>query len=313
MTIIADKPTYCDRPGYRVLDLRPDGIDCIPVLGFSDFLAVRQGPDFHCHPGCMEFCLCMKGNLIFDTENREFPFLPGSVFVSAPDEPHHLRNNPSGLAVYRILFKIPRDDERILGLCLRESRWLSRSLCHLPKRLFASSASIKDAFVRLFGIYDKISRKSPSRSVRLRAAAIDLLIAIIDAARRTPRKASGKTLDIARRIREAPEAKYPIEQLARECGVSVSAFANDFKRANGLPLHTYLLNCRINKARTLLVRTKRSVASIGQSLCFCSTQHFARIFRRIVGASPGEYRMRKLAQTRQAAACRHGQSHTARQ
>ncbi|MBR2981734.1 MAG: AraC family transcriptional regulator [Kiritimatiellae bacterium] len=53
--------------------------------------------------------------------------------------------------------------------------------------------------------------------------------------------------------------------------------------------------------------------SIGQSLCFCSTQHFARIFRRIVGASPGEYRMRKLAQTRQAAACRHGQSHTARQ
>ena len=163
--MVADKISYCDEPGYRVLDLRADGIDCIPVLGFSDFLSVRKGVDFHYHPGCMEFCLCLKGNLAFDTADKEYPFMPGHVFASAPHEPHHLRNNPSGLMVYRILFKIPKPGQRILGLDSRGSEWLARSLTHLPKRLFASTPAVRAGFDRLFDIYDNIGRNSFSRRV----------------------------------------------------------------------------------------------------------------------------------------------------
>ena len=288
--MVADKISYCDEPGYRVLDLRQDGVDCIPVLGFSNFLAVRQGPDFHYHPGCMEFCLCLKGNLIFDTLDKEYPFMPGHVFVSAPHEPHHLRNNPSGLMVYRILFKIPKPGQRILGLDSRGSEWLARSLTHLPKRLFASTIEVRAAFGRLFDTYDTIGRKSPSRHVKMRAAATDLLIALIDAARRAPTKASEKINEIAKRIRAAPDDEYPIKYLAKECGIAVSTFANDFKLAKGLPLHTYLLTCRVNKARKLLLHSKRTVTAIGQELRFYSTQHFAKTFKRIIGVNPQEYR-----------------------
>ena len=294
--MVADKITYCDEPGYRVLDLRPDGIDCIPVLGFSDFLAIRQGPDLHYHPGCMEFCLCLKGNLIFDTPDREYPFLPGHVFVSAPDEPHHLRNNPSGLMVYRILFRIPGPRQRILGLDSRGSEWVTRSLTHLPKRLFASTPDVRSSFARLFDIYDNVNPKSPARRVRMRGAAINLLVALVDAARRSPTRASDKINEIARRIREAPDAEYPIKDLAKECNASVSSFANDFKLAKGLPLHAYLLNCRINKAKKLLLRTKRTVTAIGQELRFYSTQHFAKTFKRIIGVNPQEFRKKRTEQ-----------------
>lgn len=288
--MVADRISYCDEPGYRVLDLRPDGVDCIPVLGFSDFMAIRKGPDFHYHPGCMEFCLCLKGNLIFDTEGKEYPFLPGHVFVSAPDEPHHLRNNPSGLMVYRLLFRIPKDGKRILGLDARGSEWLARSLTHLPKRLFASTPSIRSSFEKLFFIYDNIGRKSPARKVRMRAGALDLLIAIIDAARRSPVKTPDKINEIARRIRERPNAEYPVADLAKETDLSLSAFANAFKRAMGLPLHAYVLNCRINRAKRLLLTTKRTVTSIGQELHFYSTQHFALTFKRIIGMYPHDFR-----------------------
>lgn len=298
--MIADKITYCDNPGYRVLDLRPDGVDCIPVLGFSDFTAIQKGPDLHYHPGCMEFCLCLKGNLVFDTEGREYPFLPGHVFASAPNEPHHLRNNPSGLMIYRILFRIPKYGARILGLDARGSEWLVRSLTHLPKRLFAATPRVKDAFDMLFSVYDGIGRKSPSRRVRMRAAALDLLIAIIDAARRPPAKAPDRIGEIARRIREKPNAEYPVADLAKEADLSLSAFANAFKRAMGLPLHAYVLNCRINRAKRLLLTTKRTVTSIGQELHFYSTQHFALTFKRIVGKYPKDFRLSAQADQKSA-------------
>jgi len=288
--MVADKIAYCDEPGYRVLDLRPDGVDCIPVLGYSNFLSIRKGPDFHYHPGCVEFCLCLKGNLIFDTEDAEYPFMPGHIFVSLPDQPHHLRNNPSGLLVYRILFMIPRPRQRILGLDARGSEWIGRSLTHLPKRLFASTPEIRHAFERLFDIYDNIGRRSPSRRVKMQIAALNLLTAIIDASRRVPAKAPDKINEIALRIRDKPDAEYPIEKLARECDVAISTFANDFKLAKGLPLHTYLLNCRINKAMKMLLHSKRTVTAIGQELRFYSTQHFAKTFRRIIGVNPQEYR-----------------------
>lgn len=290
--MIADKITYCDNPGCRVLDLRADGVSCIPVLRFNDFHSVRQGPNFHYHPNCMEFCLCLKGNLVFDTPDNEYPFKPGNVFASAPHELHHLRSNPSGLKVCSILFKIPKPGQRILGLDKRGSEWIARSLTYLPRRLFAATQDVASAFKRLFYIYDNADRKSPSRRVRMRAAATDLLIALIDAAQRTPMKASCKISEIARRIRDTPDADYPIRSLARECHVAVSTFANDFKLASGLPLHTYLLNCRINKAKKLLLNSTRTVTSIGHELRFYSAQHFAKTFKRIIGVNPQEYRLK---------------------
>ena len=286
----ADKIRYCDEQGFRVLDLRPDGVECIPVLRSSDFSAVRRGAGFHVHPGCVEFTLCLKGNLTFDTPDREYPFLPGSIFVSAPDEPHHLRNNPSGLKTFSVLFAVPGRRQRILGLDARGSEWLVRSLTHLPKRLYAGTPEVKASFRRLFDVYDGASRRSPSRRVKMRAAALDLLIAFIDASRRLPGKSSAKIDEIARRIKDAPAADYPVGALARECGVSVSTFSSSFKRSMGLPLHSYVLNCRVDKASRMLAATKRSVLSISQELGFYSTQHSANTFRRVMGVAPAEYR-----------------------
>ncbi len=125
----------------------------------------------------------------------------------------------------------------------------------------------------------------------MQAAALDLLIAIIDAARRAPMNAPDKIDEIARRIRERPNAGYPIADLAKEAGLSISAFSSTFKRAKGLPLHAYVLNCRINRAKNMLLTTRRTVASIGQELCFCSAQHFALTFKRIIGAYPRDFRL----------------------
>ena len=280
---------YRDEPGYRILNLRREGVDCIPALGFSDFRSFRHSIEPHCHLGCMEFTLCLKGNLTFELQGKDFPFMPGQVFVAAPHEPHHLRTHPSGLKVFWFLFKIPKADQRILGLDAKGSKWLSRCLTHLPKRIFAATPAVRESFERLFDVYDTVGSRSPARRVKLTVATLNLLLSLVEAARRAPGKATERMLAIARRIRDAPNAEYPIDQLASEYGVSVSTFAAEFKRSMGLPVHAYLLNCRIDLAKQLL-RSKRTVAAISQELRFCSTQHFAKTFRRIVGVNPQEFR-----------------------
>ena len=149
---------------------------------------------------------------------------------------------------------------------------------------------VRAKFERLFDIYDNVSKKSPSRPVKVRAAALDLLISLIDSTRHVPAKAPGKFAEIAALIQNHPTAEYPIKELAKECGVSIATFAKLFKRTTGLPLHAYLINCRINKAKDMLLYSRRSLSAIGQELGFCSPQHFAKTFKRIVGVNPQKYR-----------------------
>ena len=124
----------------------------------------------------------------------------------------------------------------------------------------------------------------------MKSAALELLISIVDAARRTPGKAPSRICELARRIREEPEADYPIADMACACNLSASAFQDVFKRAMGLPLHAYLINSRILKAKTLLETTRRSIDSIAEELRFNSKPHFSITFKRIVGKTPFAFR-----------------------
>ena len=215
--MIKDPIIYKDAPGDRELDLRPDGVGCIPVLGMSSYQSIRPGPEYHIHDGCMEYCLCLKGNLTFDSLGNEYPFLPGHIFVSSPRQPHHLRHNPSGLKTYRILFAIPKRGQRILNLASAESAWLVRALTHPPKRLFASSPRVRAAFERLFLLYDSEPRATNGRRVRMKSAALELLVALADAAHQQPRqKAPANIAALARRIMEKPAADYPVAAMAAE-------------------------------------------------------------------------------------------------
>lgn len=281
----ANPIVYQDHPGRRVLDLRPYGVDCIPVLGLSSFRMIHPGTDYHIHPSCVEICLCMRGNLAFETEDTVYPFLPGSIFVSTEQEPHRMRHNPKGLLVYRILFTPPPEDKTILGLAAAENEWIVRSLTHLPKRLFKSTPKVRGAFETLFTVYDT-ERLSAIRSVKLKSAALDLLIGVIEAARLLPAKIPTQIAVIMKTMREHPDRNYTNDELSSRAALSPSAFSETFKRAAGLPPHAYLMDCRIRKAQELLVEGRFSIKAIADMLRFSSPQHFATTFKRITGSSP---------------------------
>ncbi|QSF45900.1 AraC family transcriptional regulator [Paenibacillus tianjinensis] len=65
-----------------------------------------------------------------------------------------------------------------------------------------------------------------------------------------------------------------------------------FKRTVGLPPQQYLLNFRIAKACELLAETGCTIGEISRSVGYQDPLLFSRMFKKVKGCSPKEYRMR---------------------
>ena len=79
-----------------------------------------------------------------------------------------------------------------------------------------------------------------------------------------------------------------VQQLAREAGMSVSAFHERFREVTGSsPLH-YLKLLRLHRARTLMVRSNLSAAYACEQVGYVSQSQFSHEFKSLFGLSPLE-------------------------
>jgi AraC-like DNA-binding protein len=81
-----------------------------------------------------------------------------------------------------------------------------------------------------------------------------------------------------------------LSQVARAVNASTYYFCKMFKKATGINFTDYLARVRIDKAKNLLLNRSLRVSEIAYAVGFQSLTHFNRVFRRIVGQSPTEYR-----------------------
>ena len=81
-----------------------------------------------------------------------------------------------------------------------------------------------------------------------------------------------------------------VRELARVAGMSPHYFSELFRKSVGRPPHQYVLRRRIERAKESLRNPKRSVLEAGLSAGFENPSHFARAFRRVVGATPRQFR-----------------------
>ena len=291
--VAAEPIFYEDGTDWRIVDLRPHGVDCVPLFAFGNFGAVRPGADLHVHPGCIEVCMCVRGNVRYDANGMVYPVLPGHVFISRPDEPHRRRDNPKGMILYRMLFSVPPKGGRILDLPERDSAYVAQSLMRLPVRLFHATERLKTAFVRLFSVFDSDASDRTLHRLEMRNAALELLLALVEAPK-APHSAKGrpnsKVKDIARRISEHPEGDYPVAALAEEAALSPFAFTESFKRATGLTPHAYVMDQRVRRAKADLSKGGASVSYVAAKWRFSSAQHMSAAFRRVLGITPSQVR-----------------------
>ena len=82
------------------------------------------------------------------------------------------------------------------------------------------------------------------------------------------------------------------EDIARQAGYNRSHLAVIFKRETGVSISDYIIQKRIEAAKTLMI-TDTPLSEVADMLGFSSQSHFCKRFRELTGMSPKEYRQRK--------------------
>ena len=92
---------------------------------------------------------------------------------------------------------------------------------------------------------------------------------------------------------EGKEARLAV--LAEQAGLEERTFLRRFKTATGMKPIEYVQHLRIGKARELLEFTRRSIEQISWAVGYEDVAAFRKLFHRLVGLSPGDYRHRFVA------------------
>lgn len=89
------------------------------------------------------------------------------------------------------------------------------------------------------------------------------------------------------------DENYTQEELARRFDIPLTTLKNCFKSVYGQAIGNYLLEYRMNRAAVLLkTRREMSVTEISGCVGYDSPSKFARMFCKVMGATPTEYRKR---------------------
>ena len=149
----------------------------------------------------------------------------------------------------------------------------------------------KDEAVRLYQITPVVCQKEYEARVKLLQFFADQLGALANQI--VLLQTDAEPLQITR-ARELIEAHYQddvsLVLISKQVGMGVYYFCKQFRKATGLNYTGYVSRLRIEKAKNLLLNLNYRVSEIAYEVGFKSLTHFNRIFKRLAGESPTEYR-----------------------
>lgn len=82
--------------------------------------------------------------------------------------------------------------------------------------------------------------------------------------------------------------------VAQAAHMSTFYFCKQFKKATGLSFTEYLSRLRIEKAKAQLLKPNLRVSEVAYEVGFQSLTHFNRVFKKLNGESPTNYRTRRM-------------------
>ena len=90
---------------------------------------------------------------------------------------------------------------------------------------------------------------------------------------------------------------WTLDKLAKQAGMSRSAFALRFHELMGHTAIHYLTFCRMSQAKELLASTNSSMSKISESVGYQSEAAFSKAFKKTLGIAPGSYRRKSRLTT----------------
>lgn len=98
-------------------------------------------------------------------------------------------------------------------------------------------------------------------------------------------------------LHQHPEKNWTVDRLAKEAGLSRTAYAERFRQYTAITPMQYATHWRMRIACAQMASSKASVEQIAENIGYQSVAAFSRVFKKVIGMSPGEYRRQRSMET----------------
>ena len=256
-------------------------------LSLGDFGEFRE----HRHAD-MEFSYCISGGFDIIVDKKLYHIKEGQIILISPMASHEIP---------------PPNEERLVLTTVVGSSFLKKHFGSFSRSSFSSYVMTldksKEQHRRLADLLDEnvALRRSPMPNGDLLQTGdlykicayllSELSVAQSNAA--DEKNDLRKVANIERAL-ELIYYYYPkpltIDDAAKATGYGKSNFCKIFKTIVGESFHSVLNRQRVKSACALLTETDMTVASVAGEVGFSETKTFCRVFKSIIGLTPGAYR-----------------------
>jgi AraC family transcriptional regulator len=126
------------------------------------------------------------------------------------------------------------------------------------------------------------------------ALTVQIMQHFVDPSKIALTPSNGLSRDRLKRVQDYIEVhlddRLTLTELAGVACLSAYHFSRSFKQATGVGLHHYVMQRRLERAKTLIRRTNQPLALIALEAGFADQSHLATLFRRETGVTPGQFR-----------------------
>lgn len=138
--------------------------------------------------------------------------------------------------------------------------------------------------------------KLPGYELAARSYLQELLLAVYSETHRENKNyALGSKIEtIIRFMHESIQKQITLSEIARLVQLSPAYLTRSFKEATGYAVIEYFNKIKIDRAKELLIESDGKVRDVAQSIGFGDEFYFSRLFKKITGVSPKEYRRKNV-------------------
>lgn len=186
------------------------------------------------------------------------------------------------------------DVRMLVGSCVFRSPDAALLVSLLPRWMHVCGERRLSTLVQMVG--EEFRADRPARDIVMARLLEVLLIEALRSSARTAVSpglvralADPKLASALRRMHERPADPWTVLQLAREAGLSRSAFFERFSNAVGVAPMEYLTTWRMALAKQLLRQRESPISEIAERVGYSSVSTFGVAFTRHVGMPPGRY------------------------
>lgn len=273
---------YFHYPSGRALDIW----EYVICLGISRIAGgKRYSLDGHGR-GCLLHYV-RRGELRHVLGGKKYLARAGDICLVTPGTARtHFHDQPGTTDLWWVLFD-GRNIERILTELDADADPL---IVNVDRRRFES------LFHELWGVVSKPPLAHEARMHAILHAMLAELFAARTPMREAPRLIPSRS-DLSEKVRLAVhlieqhhDRNLGLKQIQELVGMDLYHLVRRFRKETGLPPIQYLNRYRIEMAKRLLASTARPVHDVARRVGYADADYFARVFRKIAGTSPQEYR-----------------------